>query len=198
MLLLAGSRQTRPSRSYKLLVRQTADRGRQYCPAHISDLPHSGPKIFGVSSKYLLGDTLLADCMLPQSHPPAILTWYINSDTADPSHTSSQHSLTRNIDPHIAGNESAAHHTLGQFVAVSLNFTIKEKHVRQVEGVEGGLSLKCTAEVLELYWRTSEVSVSVARSPRVWFSPALSSSSSSSQLPLQPWLTVLALRVTTK
>ena len=115
--------------------------------------------------------------MLPQSHPPAILTWYVNSDTADSSHTSRQYSVTRNIDPHLPGNESSAHHTMGKFVAVSLNFTVKEKHVRQAEGVQGVLSLKCTAEVLDLYWRTSEVSVTVARTPELWFSPALSFSS---------------------
>ena len=66
-----------------------------------------------------------------------------------------------------------------KFVAVSLNFTIRMKHVRIADNV---LSLKCTAEVWELYWRTSEVSVTVSPSPSTWFSahaPTFSSSTSS-------------------
>ena len=65
---------------------------------------------------------------------------------------------------------------MGQFVAVSLNFTITEKHLRSLAGSPGVVSLKCTAEVLELYWRSSSVSVTVSRAPAVWYSTALSSS----------------------
>ena len=65
---------------------------------------------------------------------------------------------------------------MGQFVAVSLNLTLTEKHVRAVAGSPGVVSLKCTAEVLELYWRSSSVSVTVSRAPAVWYSTALSSS----------------------
>ena len=39
---------------------------------------------------------------------------------------------------------------LVRYVAISLNFTIRPEHVRREDRV---LSLKCTAEVLELYWR---------------------------------------------
>ena len=136
-----------------------------------------------------------ADCMSPHSVPAANLTWYINSDTADTSHTSAQYTLTRNIDPHIAGNQTSGRQTMGQFVAVSLNFTITENHMKEVAGSDGGLSLKCTAEVLELYWRTSEVSVVVSRSPRVWYSPALSTSSSSHTSNLLAWLSASALMI---
>ena len=40
-------------------------------------MPHTGPKIHGVSSKYSLGDLVTADCLLPVSSPGASLTWYI-------------------------------------------------------------------------------------------------------------------------
>ena len=50
---------------------------------------------------------------------------------------------------------------LASFVALSLNFTLRPEHVRREDRV---LSLKCTAEVMELYWRTSEVSVTVSPS----------------------------------
>ena len=65
---------------------------------------------------------------------------------------------------------------MGQFLALSLNLTLTEKHVRAVAGSPGVVSLKCTAEVLELYWRSSSVSVTVSRAPAVWYSTALSSS----------------------
>ena len=61
----------------------------------IADLPHVGPKISGVQSKYNIGDRLTADCMLPVSHPPAALTWYINTDTADQTYISDQFIVTR-------------------------------------------------------------------------------------------------------
>ena len=59
------------------------------------DLPSIGPKIYGVASKYSVGDQMTADCMLPVSHPAAVLTWYINSDTADITYISHQYTVTR-------------------------------------------------------------------------------------------------------
>ena len=82
------------------------------------DLPHAGPRIHGVQSKYTVGDRLTADCMLPVSRlidiylsdyisktylqpiycsPAAVLTWYINSDTADPGAVSRQYTVTRSV-----------------------------------------------------------------------------------------------------
>ena len=60
-------------------------------------MPHTGPKILGVKSKYSLGDQMTADCLLPESSPRAELTWYINSDTADMGHSSSQYTVTRSV-----------------------------------------------------------------------------------------------------
>ena len=80
-----------------------------------------------------------------------------------------------------------------KFAAVSLNFTIRSKHVSVADNV---LSLKCTAEVLELYWRTSEVSVTVSPSPSTWFSahsPTFSSSSSSSMTICTTWTMFLTI-----
>ena len=58
-------------------------------------MPHTGPKIYGVSSKYSLGDQVTADCLLPVSSPAAELTWYINSDTADMASINNQYTVTR-------------------------------------------------------------------------------------------------------
>ena len=34
--------------------------------------------------RYSVGDTVTASCLSPASVPASSLTWYINSDTADP------------------------------------------------------------------------------------------------------------------
>ena len=67
----------------------------------------------------------------------------------------------------LAARTERPERRLGSFVALSLNFTLRPEHVRAEDRV---LSLKCTAEVLELYWRTSEVVVTVSSppGPRNW------------------------------
>lgn len=108
-------------------------------------------------------------------------------------------STLRHVDPHIARNASRlSRRTLGQFVALSLNFTITEKQLRSGADSPGVVSLKCTAEVLELYWRSSSVSVTVSRAPAVWYSTALSSShhlSPHSTLPTTALLIVASLKL---
>ena len=39
--------------------------------------------------RYSVGDTIQAACLSPVSFPPAVLTWYVNSDTADTGHINS-------------------------------------------------------------------------------------------------------------
>ena len=59
------------------------------------------------------------------------------------------------------------------YSVLKLNFTVKHKHLAHTEG---GLSLKCTAEVLDLYWRSSEVDTQVASLPITWSLPTFSHS----------------------
>ena len=85
---------------------------------------------------------------------------------------------------------------LSKFFVLNLKLKIKPKHLR---GTDGTLRLKCTAEescvlaeiiflflhpfqVLDLYWRSVEVSLTVVRSsppPPPWFSPAFAISAGS-------------------
>ena len=179
-----------------------------------SDLPSSGPKILGVDSKYHVGDQIIASCFSPLSFPLAVLRWYINSDSADPSFISNQSRMdihpnsaifsAMNMKPQFAGfmnqrseadrsiepNEffHVYQHSEAPFYAPSdkieelnknhhkkknptpysvlkLNFTVKHKHLAHTEG---GLSLKCTAEVQDLYWCSSEVDTNVASPPITW------------------------------
>ena len=61
------------------------------------DLPYTSPKIRGVQSKYRIGDKIRAECILPVSHPPATLTWYINNDAPDSSSLTDQIIVNRSI-----------------------------------------------------------------------------------------------------
>ena len=84
---------------------------------------------------------------------------------------------------------------LSKFFVRNLNLKIKPKHLR---GADRNLKLKCTAEerfiqdrkvvifvlqVLDLYWRSVEVSLTVVRPPpaTTWYSPAFSISASASR-----------------
>ena len=63
------------------------------------------------------------------------------------------------------------------FVSLTLNFTIEEQHLNQQDNL---ISLKCSAEILDLFWRTSEVSVTVRPASRNWYFQNISVFSSSS------------------
>ena len=182
-----------------------------------SDLPSSGPKILGVYSKYQVGDQITVSCISPLSFPPAVLRWYINSDSADPSFVSNQLEMTihqdkpifstmnmiselesfmnlksendPSVEPHEYFQSSSLNHLSEEslntpsvtrkrlnkiphhkrkpapYSVLKLNFTVKPKHLAHTAG---GLSLKCTAEVLDIYWRSSEV--------ETWSLPAFSHS----------------------
>jgi len=188
----------------------------------VVDLPSSGPKILGVDSKYHVGDEITASCISPMSFPPAVLSWYINSDSADPTFVSNQTRMTihpdspifsnmkmktqsesymnqrgeidRSIIPHeyFQSDTFYQHSSASQkpprkrtpspyysesvgspYSVLKLNFIVKRKHLKMTDG---GLSLKCTAEVLDLYWRSSEVATQVTSLPHSWLLPAFSHS----------------------
>ena len=167
----------------------------------ISDLPSSGPKILGVNSKYNIGDQITAECILPVSSPKAVLSWYINSDSADPSFVSDQTVKSIKSDrklsdmkdlkgensfeyfqymidtPYHGNTNSLASRKISielPYSVLTISFIVKPKHLKQPEG---SLSLKCTAEVLELYWRSTEVETLVKSLSSSWSLPSFSLSS---------------------
>ena len=85
-------------------------------------------------------------------------------------------------------NSTVPFRTATRYVAVTLNFTIREKHLRLEDNV---MSLKCTAEVMDLYWRTSEVSVAVTLTPRNWYAPHIPVFSTSSLMSSSKILSIL-------
>ena len=147
------------------------------------DLPQSGPEILGVSKRYSIGDQIKATCISPPSFPPVVLRWYINNDSADVSFVSEQseerlHTDSQSDKPvqasqvlvqsDVSNSESYYNYKLiiddqlkrvqntptlsksaDLFNVLKLNFTVSMKHLRN-----GQLKLKCSASVLELYWRS--------------------------------------------
>ena len=89
---------------------------------------------------------------------------YFNSDTSSLNHVSEASLNTQN---------SSRKKINSKLSVLKLNFTVKRKHLKMTEG---GLSLKCTAEVLDLYWRSSEVETQVTSLPGTWSMPSFSNS----------------------
>ena len=135
-------------------------------------MPSSGPTILGVNSKYSVGDSITASCVSPLSFPPTVLSWYINNDSADHSFVSNQSEITIHQGSQILRNRdkkqsslSPTDNTLYQhareedpvtYSVKKLNFIVNDNHL-----TDGELSLKCTAEILDLYWRSNEVATQV-------------------------------------
>ena len=155
----------------------------------IPDLPKSGPRIFGVSRRYTIGDQIKATCISPLSSPPVVLRWYINSDSADASSVSDQseerlhvgsqserpvQSSQVLVQSDVSNTESYYKYKLiseehlqrarkppavkpaDMYTVSTLNFTVTTKHLRA-----GRVRLKCSASVLDLYWRSGEVNTQV-------------------------------------
>ena len=136
-------------------------------------MPTTGPKILGIRSKYHVGDNLSATCLSSASYPPVVLTWYINSDSADSTFVTSQseNSVLKRSQLTLQKNKTNGFFQDGEFkrrghTSLRLNFKIKKVHMSS----EGLLRVKCTARVLNLYWRSSEVETAVISKENYWYS----------------------------
>jgi len=110
-------------------------------------LPSQAPKILGVKGQYEVGDLVMAQCLSPVSVPPVTLSWYINSDSA----------VSGEVGPQEDMASSAPEHSIHS--VLPLRLTIRRHHI----GEDGRIRLKCTASVLDLYWRTAEEVAQVMR-----------------------------------
>jgi len=95
----------------------------------VVDLPDNGPTITGVKPRYFWGDEVRAACSSDNSFPRPKIKWWINDDAAD----------TKNI------------RTVDSGYTTLLRFKIKTRNSTSK------LRLKCTVELLDLYWKSSEV-----------------------------------------
>ncbi|XP_055297130.1 uncharacterized protein LOC129565858 isoform X2 [Sitodiplosis mosellana] len=104
-------------------------------------LPEIGPKISGGRPRYQIGDEVNVNCTSGRSKPATHLTWFINSEPADPS-------LLKYYNIFITGREGLETTTLG------LNFKVNRNSFRH-----GNMKLKCLASIATVYWKSNEESV---------------------------------------
>ena len=126
----------------------------------------------------------MATCVSPRSYPPSVLTWYINDNSADANYVSSQseglfhfnnqsekRTKLANYAEHILRLRPYLQNEAGKkdvsmlpeihqrqdpalYSVVKLRFPILEKHLSTGNRY---LSVKCTASIPALYWRSTEV-----------------------------------------
>ncbi|XP_023339970.1 uncharacterized protein LOC111710153 [Eurytemora carolleeae] len=104
----------------------------------VVDLPKTRPTISGVQARYYLGDEVIATCWSGYSYPSPQFKWWINDSAADP----------------------AVVRVLADGSAAQLRFKIKENHL-----FGDSLRLKCTVEILNIYWMSSEEEAKILQSP---------------------------------
>jgi len=97
----------------------------------VVDLPKKMPSITGMKSSYKLGDMVDAECWTDSAHPEPTIKWWINDNAADPANM--------NIIVHDHSK------------VTQLSFQIKKKHLSG-----NTLRVKCSVEILDLYWRSIE------------------------------------------
>ncbi|KAH8251265.1 hypothetical protein KR032_004640 [Drosophila birchii] len=107
----------------------------------VIDPPHNAPSITGIHSRYRVGDILRGNCTSRHSRPAANLTWTVNNEEVNPSHVR-HHKLVK--DPH---NEM-------QTAIVGIHFVVTDQHFDN-----GKLKLRCSAQLHDVYWKTTEKTI---------------------------------------
>uniref|UniRef100_A0A182PJ76 Ig-like domain-containing protein n=1 Tax=Anopheles epiroticus TaxID=199890 RepID=A0A182PJ76_9DIPT len=105
-------------------------------------LPESDPVITGGKPRYQIGDHVRVNCTSARSKPAVQLTWYINSELADPSYVRQYPTIVSITPDHL------------ETAILGLEFRIKPKHFRR-----GDLKLKCLATISTVYWKSNEESM---------------------------------------
>ncbi|XP_066976577.1 uncharacterized protein [Macrobrachium rosenbergii] len=111
----------------------------------VVDLPDRKPLITGAQISYQMHEDVMLNCSSPNSQPPATLKFYVNDEQADPTW------LIRYDTLKIPGsNYNPA--TFLETAVLGLQFPLWPRLLRQ-----GNVNVKCTAEIPDLYWDSSEV-----------------------------------------
>ncbi|XP_068229240.1 uncharacterized protein [Palaemon carinicauda] len=109
----------------------------------VVDLPDGKPQIRGVRPSYQLRDEVALNCSSSLSQPAAKLTFYINGEKADP---------LWNLHYNVVEDSSTGLETS----VLGLRFSLWPRLLRK-----GMVSIKCTAEMSDLYWESSEAFILV-------------------------------------
>ncbi|XP_017024090.1 uncharacterized protein beat-Ia isoform X2 [Drosophila kikkawai] len=103
--------------------------------------PHNAPSISGIHTRYRVGDILRGNCTSRHSRPAANLTWTVNNEEVNPAHVR-HHKLLK--DPH---NDM-------QTAIVGIHFVVTDQHFDN-----GKLKLRCSAQLHDVYWKTTEKTI---------------------------------------
>ncbi|XP_045599116.2 uncharacterized protein [Procambarus clarkii] len=103
--------------------------------------PVRGPSITGLRGSYTAGRLLLLNCTCPFSYPPTSLTWHING------HQASRETVV--VYPGVPDGQGREASWSG------LHMWLRREHFQQ----GGVLVLRCTASILTVYRKSSEVTV---------------------------------------
>ncbi|XP_068232530.1 uncharacterized protein [Palaemon carinicauda] len=118
----------------------------------VIDLPVRGPSIIGFRGNYQVDELLLLNCSCPPSYPSTTLSWYINGNLASRE--------TVIVFPGESDN-------MGRKSSLSgLQMWLRSDHFAGGQG----LLLRCTASILDLYRKSTDVLITdsnyIASSPR--------------------------------
>ncbi|XP_068229241.1 uncharacterized protein [Palaemon carinicauda] len=111
----------------------------------VVDLPDRKPLITGAQISYQMHEDVMLNCSSPNSQPPATLKFYVNDEQADPKWLIRYDTLKipgSNFNPAIFLETSV----------LGLKFPLWPRLLRQ-----GNANVKCTAEIPDLYWDSSEI-----------------------------------------
>ncbi|KAH8323324.1 hypothetical protein KR067_005086 [Drosophila pandora] len=107
----------------------------------VIETPHNPPFITGIRARYRVGDILRGNCTSRHSRPAANLTWTVNNEEVNPSHVR-HHKVIRESRNDLESS------------IVGIHFVVTDQHFDN-----GKLKLRCSAQLHDIYWKTTEKTV---------------------------------------
>ncbi|XP_039502470.1 uncharacterized protein LOC120458762 isoform X1 [Drosophila santomea] len=104
----------------------------------VIETPHNAPFITGIRPRYRVGDILRGNCTSRHSRPAANLTWTVNNEEVNPALVR-HHKILRD-----ARNDM-------ETAVVGIHFVVTDQHFDN-----GKLKLRCSAQLHDVYWKTTE------------------------------------------
>nr|XP_053643326.1 uncharacterized protein LOC128696227 [Cherax quadricarinatus] len=107
----------------------------------VIDLPDEEPRISDTGVSHQLHEEVVLNCSSPRSQPPASLTFYVNQELADPGWLI----LYQPLEDPESGLETSI---------LGLRFPLRPRLLHR-----GKVSVKCTASIFNIYFRSTEAFV---------------------------------------
>ncbi|XP_034475515.1 uncharacterized protein LOC117782605 [Drosophila innubila] len=107
----------------------------------VIETPHNAPFITGIRQRYRVGDILRGNCTSRHSRPAANLTWTVNNEEVNPAHVR-HHKILRDTRSEM------------ETAIVGIHFVVTDQHFDN-----GKLKLRCSAQLHDVYWKTTEKTI---------------------------------------